>query len=165
MSEPPYVPVLNTARLTDFIAESNRIEGIERSVWLVELEAHAWLLSEPKLSVAHVSRFVEVVAGMKHRLRDQAGLNVRVGGHTPPAGGRQVGRLLHEILGRVNGRGDPFECHRAYENLHPFTDGNGRSGRAIWLWQMQRQHGGAPLGFLHHWYYQSLAAGDREVVS
>jgi Fic family protein len=39
-------------------------------------------------------------------------------------------------------------------------DGNGRSGRAIWLWQMLRQEGGAPLGFLHHFYYQTLEAQD-----
>ena len=49
----------------------------------------------------------------------------------------------------------PFAVHVAYENLHPFMNGNGRSGRALWLWHM----GGiekVPLGFLRTWYYQSL---------
>ena len=36
---------------------------------------------------------------------------------------------------------------------HPFTDGNGRSGRALWLWQMNNH---APFGFLHTFYYQTL---------
>lgn len=48
--------------------------------------------------------------------------------------------------------GDNME---AYETLHPFTDGNGRSGRALWLWAMGGIHR-APLGFLHHFYYQAL---------
>ena len=47
-----------------------------------------------------------------------------------------------------------------YETLHPFMDGNGRSGRILWAWQMI-EHNIAPglsLGFLHAYYYQTLAA-------
>lgn len=54
---------------------------------------------------------------------------------------------------------DPYKIHLLYEDLHPFTDGNGRSGRAIWLWQMERQ-GGTRLSFLHWWYYATLAKGQ-----
>jgi len=38
-------------------------------------------------------------------------------------------------------------------------DGNGRTGRAIWAWQMQRL-GRDPfaLPFLHRFYYQTLEA-------
>ncbi len=61
----------------------------------------------------------------------------------------------------INLRGalSPFEAHVAYEKSHPFMDGNGRSGRAIWAWMMQRE-GLDPysLQFLHRWYYQSLNA-------
>lgn len=41
--------------------------------------------------------------------------------------------------------------------LHPFMDGNGRTGRAVWAWAMQRD-GQDPfaLSFLHRFYYQTL---------
>ena len=45
----------------------------------------------------------------------------------------------------------------AYEMLHPFMDGNGRSGRALWAWMMLRL-GQDPFAllFLHRFYYQTL---------
>jgi len=46
-----------------------------------------------------------------------------------------------------------FEVHLDYEHLHPFTDGNGRSARMLWAWQMRE----FPLGFLHTFYYQALS--------
>ena len=92
-------------------------------------------------------------------LRNQKGLDVYVGNHEPMPGGPGVPERLKWILDNLNDL-NPYRNHVLYESLHPFTDGNGRSGRALWTWQMHKEgHAGSTgLGFLHTWYYQSLAA-------
>ena len=42
-------------------------------------------------------------------------------------------------------------------------DGNGRSGRILWAWQMIEHNinPGLSLGFLHTFYYQALSAWER----
>jgi hypothetical protein len=83
---------------------------------------------------------------------------VRVGNHYPPKGGEFiVGHLEDILLVANNGHASPYEVHCRYERLHPFTDGNGRSGRVLWAWQMQKQYG-ICKGFLHQFYYQALDA-------
>lgn len=141
--------------LEDFVRESNRIERID-GVSPGDLAAHERLLALPTLQVTDIEDFVRMVAGAS--LRSHLGMNVRVGNHYPPRGGPEIIKSLGHILENAR-RGDTraqcFAVHCQYEKIHPFMDGNGRSGRAIWLWMM----GGiekAPLGFLHHFYYQSL---------
>jgi hypothetical protein len=142
-----------------FVTESNRIEGINRKPLKTELSAHAGLLALDELSVGQLEDFVRVVAGRP--LRRWPGYDVRVGNHIPPPGGPHIEEALVALLGRANAGADPFRVHVEYETLHPFMDGNGRSGRAVWLWQMLRQFR-APhalrMGFLHLFYYQTLSA-------
>lgn len=144
--------------LVDFVRESNRIEGIHRDPSSLEMHAHSRLLMLPEVSIADLQQFVGDVQPSAI-LRDQPHLNVRVGQHIPPQGGPDIVTALGALLqGARGGSGydKAYRTHQMYETLHPFTDGNGRSGRALWLWMM----GSAPLGFLHTWYYQSLQ-GDR----
>lgn len=141
--------------IEDFVRESNRIEGINRDSSTDEITAHEKFVKLGILTIEDIQEFVSVVAP-GHKLRDQYGLDVRVGDHIAPRGGPEIRTSLQIILTEIGGK-DPWQTHIEYETLHPFTDGNGRSGRVIWLWQMET----APIGFLHHFYYQTLSGVRR----
>lgn len=162
--------------ITNFIYESNAIEGIYRKPTKEEIEVTQEFLSCEKITIADLTQFVLVCAPtigkgrweQLNRLRDQKGLNVSVGGHIAPEGGIEIRKQLDYLLQVINGdlRADtfndfgrnPYMTHVKYEILHPFLDGNGRSGRVIWLWQMFKlKKNFAPLGFMQSFYYQSLS--------
>jgi len=80
-------------------------------------------------------------------------------------GGRAIVSELRELLTALDEAVDgnlnatPWDIHYRYERLHPFRDGNGRSGRVLWAWHML-QLGRDPfaLPFLHRAYYEALGA-------
>lgn len=138
----------------DFIRESNRIEGINREPDVAEIKEFDRFMVLKKVTVAEMEKFVSVYQP-DAVLRNRPGLNVRVGNYLPPQGSSQMYDWLNSILIGANTgtSSSAYPVHIAYETLHPFTDGNGRSGRMLWAWQMRS----FPLGFLHQFYYQTLA--------
>jgi Fic family protein len=102
---------------------------------------------------------------------------VRVGRYTPPAAPKDVSGLMFELLdwwSKKSGELSPVLSsailHYRFEAIHPFADGNGRTGRALALWELYRR------GFDRHhifsvdeyyWedrpsYYTALDAVRRE---
>jgi Fic family protein len=145
------------------VAESNMIEGILRKPTMEELKEHDRFMQLKEVSIADIERFVGIYQP-DARLRSEPGLDIHIGSFTPPPGGPQIMELLQNLVDTVNrGFVNAVRAHHRYETLHPFTDGNGRSGRVIWYWMMQRDYqftNADELGFLHTFYYQTLQMGE-----
>jgi Fic family protein len=70
---------------------------------------------------------------------------VRVGNYLPPAPS-EVSGLMFELLEWWNGKARKVSpvlssaiLHYRFEDIHPFADGNGRTGRALALWELYRR--------------------------
>lgn len=70
---------------------------------------------------------------------------VRVGRHVPPPP-REVSGLMFELLDWWNKEAPKLSpilssaiLHHRFESIHPFADGNGRTGRALALWELYRR--------------------------
>ena len=146
--------VLLRQKVRPFIAESKLIEGIHEYPTEEEIQCHIDFIQKPSICVLDLELFVNIYQPGAI-LREKDGCNVVVGNHTPPPGGMNIFYELEDLLGNI-GRLTPYEAHCKYETLHPFTDGNGRSGRALWAWHMIRIGASVPKEFLRLFYYQSL---------
>ena len=147
-------------QLTAFITESNRIEGITDPPTSADVALFDKFIQRRRVNVQHVIDFVAHFQPGA-RLRDDTSIRgVRVGKYIKPPSGPEIrDRLIHILRQIRDGNLSPFQAHVEYEMLHPFTDGNGRSGRAIWLWHMSMLgHEGKALalGFLQNFYYQTF---------
>ena len=72
-------------------------------------------------------------------------IQVRVGRHYPPAAA-DVSGLMFELLEWWNKKASALSpvlsssiLHYQFEWIHPFADGNGRTGRALALWELYRR--------------------------
>lgn len=145
-----------TEMVKRFLRESLMIEGISRAPTPKEIEATIWFLREP-MTVESVVALQGIYAPGKP-LRDKEGMNVQVGGYIAPKGNQYMREKLEHVLNNA----DPWSCHVAFEMLHPFMDGNGRTGRAVWVELMIRSgHDPFAIGFLHRFYYQTLANEEK----
>lgn len=143
--------------LTDFMRESLMIEGIHREPTAAEMQAAEEVMGVAEITIAVLGAFQEVMAPEKP-LRTEGGMNVRVGNYVAPPGGAKIAADLAILCECANsGFHHPWNIHVEFERIHPYLDGNGRTGRILWAWQMRRQKlNPFGLSFLHRFYYQTL---------
>lgn len=147
--------------IVDFINESNHIEGINRAPTNEEIQEYERFMARRIVTVHDLQQFVAVYQPDAVLRSHEDIPGVQVGNHVAPPSGPVLLSDLHDLLNEarsyeIGGTWSPYNIHQWYETLHPFTDGNGRSGRMLWMWMMRT----APLGFLHTYYYQSLSRGN-----
>lgn len=140
-----------TDYIRKFVIESNWIERIYREPTPQEIDELRRFMALEVITIEELQKFVAVYQP-DAKLRDIYGLNVRIGNYYPPKGGPQIRDRLENFLNH-DLTFSAHELHINYERLHPFTDCNGRSGRALWAWKMKDLKG----GFLLNFYYQTLA--------
>ncbi len=159
----------------DFLDESNLIETEPRAN-AAEIDAAGAFIGNwdgDRLTLAawpdpiKLAHYVLVTAGAPMRVRP--GDNVSVGTHVAPLGGPDIRPAYEELLTEIGSQPltiEPFDAYMRYEDLHPFMDGNGRSGRLLWLWHVLRRNDAwttlvKTQGFLRVFHYMTFEYRDR----
>lgn len=140
------------------VAESLRVEGIVRPPTEDEIMEHERFTHLEALSISELEAFLRVFRpGARLRLHPGQD-NIRVGSHVPPKSGEHIAAHLKELLTCINLKKiDWWSAHLEFEMLHPFSDGNGRLGRAIASNLLRTTDPSRlDLGFLHAFYLQTL---------
>lgn len=153
----------------EHIRESNLIEGIDSERadkdCMVAWEA---LLHCPKITHGALMQLhVMITSHQTDLYQDEKGnyrrIQVYVGNHTPPAA-HMVPALMMQFLKEFEAM-DPIEAHIRFETIHPFVDGNGRTGRML-LWWHQLKLNQEPTLFYNEekqMKYYPLFSGDRKL--
>lgn len=119
-----------------FVRASNRLAGIDREPTASEISAHRGLLAANRLKVENLEQFVRHVAGGA-QLRDA---NSSIAARKAERTDTSLRADLETIVEAASSRAvSPGRLYRIYRMLRPFTDGNGRCGRALLMWQVMRQ--------------------------
>ena len=163
----------------EFLRESNAIEG-EYSLQALKDAEKAWkyaitvstFTSKEILKVHNIlsRKIMPKIAG-KFRTCD-----VWIGGQhkrfiDSSLLKHQVDDALAEIVKSFTFKGDKsliaLDCHVMFEDVHPFVDGNGRTGRILYNWH--RLQLGLPLHIIHEGreqmeYYEWFRKPRREEI-
>ena len=173
--------IVDEATLRDYVEQSNLIEGITaepgdplfdnhyEAVRLVVVRAEA---GHERLSPRALHRMIMASqpSAAPGRYRD---VNVSVGGELKMHHARvydamvdllaDVRRVMRRLPGTVPAEACLWEFHHEFQRIHPFRDGNGRTGR-LWLNSLRLACGYSWITVradLKEPYYEAIRAYER----
>lgn len=169
--------------MIDHIRESNLIEGIDDPKEDKQsMRAWEWLMQQEEIGRAELLHLHKlIVKNQKDLSPGQKGnyryIQVWVGGHQPP-NALKVPELMENWLFDLKMNvtypdkdgSTPKDLHKTFEAIHPFVDGNGRTGRML-MWWHEMKLGKEPTLLLasqrqeyYKWFKPSRAAllSDRK---
>lgn len=146
-------------KVTEFLRESNAIEGVFDDDSLQQAK-YAWeyVIKQPKLTTGVILKTHKILMLHQNLLPSEKGFFREVAvwvGATYGADWKQVPNLInqwakyvndavgqmHDVENTLNPDREAFNArlyHVQYERIHPFVDGNGRTGRIFMNWMLQK---------------------------
>lgn len=126
-------------RIVEFCAIECELQGSgERSVsWMLNAWQYAFRMCEAPPTVADVKMLGQLVEPVKNS-GGWREVGVRVG-HDVKGDWRVVPRQMANLCGEGMSL-EPAEWFREYEEVHPFIDGNGRTGQILFNWLLGTLH-------------------------
>lgn len=109
----------------------NQPDGWTRTAWMLDAWVYAEERSAHKPSLHHLIGIGKRVERLQN-LNGIRTVNVRVGPKVCPDHERVPGLL--ELLFEQRDQLEPLEFYRGLLEIHPFVDGNGRTGKIILNW-------------------------------
>lgn len=147
---------MNEEGLKSFVFESNRISDIDSEA---ADEVHLVALTK-LLKVKNV--FIEDIITFIHQIEPTSNLRtseniLMINGEKLIDGTLASGQLLNTLRLVRNKEIRPWTTYSEVNYYCPFTDGNSRMARALWLWQMLTQFNwDMQYPFLQMYHYQTL---------
>jgi Fic family protein len=139
------VRAVEEGRAVPAVAERSRREVVNYLAGLRHIEKRADRQTISRRDILELHRIVAggvMDQGEPGRFRT---MRVRVGPYVPPPP-EEVPRLVSEFLSWWNRDSSALSpilssaiVHYRFEAIHPFADGNGRTGRALALWELYRR--------------------------
>jgi len=129
----------------EYFVQSNLIEGVTNLKEIPKSE-QAWeylqnvdILTKQNILDIHTLVMTDLMLDPRN-IGSYRLCGVRVGNRLCPPSGL-VDNLMDEWLSNMKYWQDidPMYCHVEYERIHPFRDGNGRTGRLLLWWHEDKQ--------------------------